>query len=171
MEHYMSRLERDEIRRRLEEARDFDEVFRLVKRVVRERMGMNRAGLMLALADIPSEVLAYHVVGTNLIVINRILYEQVRSQSRDRTLVNSYLFVVLLHEYLHSLGVTDEIRVRALTARLTQDSLGSDHLAYTLSSKPIQTVLPQLLNVRPMTSSDRVELVKEFDRESVTYIF
>ncbi|MCS7142814.1 MAG: hypothetical protein NZ920_03350 [Aigarchaeota archaeon] len=167
----MSRLERDEIRRRLEEARDFDEVFRLVKRVVRERMGMNRAGLMLALADIPSEVLAYHVVGTNLIVINRILYEQVRSQSRDRTLVNSYLFVVLLHEYLHSLGVTDEIRVRALTARLTQDSLGSDHLAYTLSSKPIQTVLPQLLNVRPMTSSDRVELVKEFDRESVTYIF
>jgi len=112
----------------VEEARDFNEVFRVVKRVVEERLGLRRAGLMLVIADAPPGVLAYHEVGSNAIVLNRRHLEQ-WLVGRSRSEANSYVFVLLLHEYLHSLGILEESEVRRLVKEVVGELFGRGHTA------------------------------------------
>ncbi|HVB11549.1 MAG TPA: hypothetical protein VNE86_00345, partial [Nitrososphaerales archaeon] len=64
---------REERRRTVDRAQNFDEIFELVKRVVEEELGVHRAGLTLVLANMSSEVGAYHPMGANVIVVNKAL--------------------------------------------------------------------------------------------------
>ncbi|MEM2067794.1 MAG: hypothetical protein QXJ88_04430, partial [Nitrososphaerota archaeon] len=60
----------------VESAQDYNSILRIVKRVVEEKLGIRRAGLMLIIADAPPGILAYHEVGSNAIVLNRRHLEQ-----------------------------------------------------------------------------------------------
>src|SRR6266850_7322477 len=97
-----------ENKERLAIAGGFDEVFELVKKAVDHVLGVHRAGLTLVLGDIPNQIGAYHEMGSNAIVMNRNLMKIVWRSTRSRPRRNAYTFMILLHEYLHTLGFEDD---------------------------------------------------------------
>lgn len=161
---------RKEFREKLAGARGFGEIFELVKRSVREVLGLHRAGLELVLMDLPNAVGAFHQIGSNLIVMNRSLLEGLAHLVKNRVEVNSYVFVVLLHEYLHSLGFMDEEEVRVLVKRVVRETLGEDHMAYHMADASIYELYPELKMLGPGEVGKETKLVKDFDRENTHYI-
>lgn len=157
-----------DIIREVENAQDFDTIFRVVKRVVEERLGLRRAGLMLIIADAPLGILAYHEVGSNAIVLNRRHLEQWVA-SRPRSEVNAYVFVTLLHEYLHSLGVLDELEVRRLVKVLVQEYFGSEHITAKLAGGDYR-ISEDLDRGVYLGRPREPVIIKDFDTENMSYI-
>ena len=77
---------------------------------------------MLYLGNLPIRVGAFHPIGTNDIVLNRRLLGKTTSLKEK-----SNVFAILVHEYLHSLGFTDERKVRRLTHKVCQENFGKTH--------------------------------------------
>lgn len=152
----------------LEHADDFQDLFDLVRRIVRRALGRERAGLMLFLADLPLRIGAFHGLGSNSIVVNRRILEALEKSGRDRIEVNSYIFVVLLHEYLHSLGFIEESLTRRLVYGIVTETFGRDHPASRIAEEGPGRFLDRLdlipLEERPP------ELVREFDSTYKGYI-
>ena len=161
----------DWAREELEKAGSFRDVFRLVKRVVEAKLGLRRAGLMLVLADAPAYVLAFHGVGSNFVVVNRMVLRALLSSGLPKMRVNAYLFTVLLHEYLHSLGYLDEREVRKMVAELTREVFGEDHPAHQAALSPLdEDTVRKLVEVSSHQSSGEPVLVRDFDDENLTYV-
>ncbi|MCS6767664.1 MAG: hypothetical protein RMJ59_03045 [Candidatus Nitrosocaldus sp.] len=160
----------DRYRERLRHADDFKDVFSIVKDAVEHRFGMRRAGLNLMLQDMPSFVGAYHVLGSNSIVVNRYILNAVKSIARDREEYNSYVFVVLAHEYMHSLGIVDEYRVRSMTYELCRDILGDGHKATIMARGDPMSYFPELRRLTRLAFGREYELVREFDTSNISYI-
>ncbi|MCS7095089.1 MAG: hypothetical protein NZ988_04695 [Thaumarchaeota archaeon] len=154
----------------LERAKDFRDVFTLVKRIVEGRLGIRRAGLMLVLADEPVFVLAYHGVGTNFIVLNRRVISALVGQGVSPTELKSYLFTVLLHEYLHSLGYVDESDTRRLVMEITRSEFGDDHPAFRFAVKPLGEEEVRALLNQGQSGPSEPRLVRHFDDENLTYV-
>ncbi|MDW8072721.1 MAG: hypothetical protein RMJ28_00540 [Nitrososphaerota archaeon] len=152
----------------VENAKDFDSIFRIVKRVVEEKLGIRRAGLMLIIADAPPGILAYHEVGSNAIVLNRRHLEPWIAV-RTKTEVNSYVFVILLHEYLHSLGLLDETEVRRLVKSLVEEYFGPHHVATKIASGDLE-IGRELIHGVHLGKPRSPTLVKDFDKENMSYI-
>jgi hypothetical protein len=98
---------------RLDRSESFEDIYRIVKQVVMEKYGLRRGGMGLVLASLPNEIAAYHEIGSNAIVLNASLLKAVSSVAKSKKILNGYVFVVLLHEYLHTLGF-DERQTREL---------------------------------------------------------
>lgn len=160
----------EKFRRELEKAGTFGEIFELVKKAVEKSLGLRRAGLELALMSLPNNVGALHEVGSNFIIMNENLLEAVAQISKSKIEVNSYVFVTLLHEYLHSLGYVDEEEVRMLVKRIVAEVIGEDHIAYYLASTSIFDVYPDLRYIGPGRPGGELKIVKDFDRENTSYI-
>ncbi|MEM3040703.1 MAG: hypothetical protein QXG97_01590 [Nitrososphaerota archaeon] len=156
--------------KKLDEADGFDELFRLVKRVVETKLGLRRAGLMLILGEIPSFILAYHEVGSNSIVLNRRVLRALQSLNRSKREINGYIFTVLLHEYLHTLGFLEERTVRIIVKSLTREILGTNHPAYYVANEDILKAFPEIATINSTELDNNFEIVMEFDSDSVTYI-
>jgi hypothetical protein len=159
----------NEMAHELESCNGFGEVFEVVKKAVNKSLGIRRAGLTLVLDDIPNQIGAYHPSGSNFIVLNRTLYDAVSSSVSTRDL-NAYLFTILTHEYLHSLGVTQEVTVRHLVQEVSEDCLGTEHPAVDMADKGIWDIYPDLKKIRGDDSSSGPEIVKDFDSSSMPYI-
>lgn len=114
---------------KLDNCKNFQEVFVLVKKSVKESLGLERVGLMLYLMDLPLNLGAFHEVGSNGIVMNRALLEQVISSTDSKREINSFVYSILLHEYIHTLGCIDEAKTRQLTLSVSHDVFGPDHVA------------------------------------------
>jgi hypothetical protein len=139
------------------------ELFEVVKRAVRHVLKHERAGLMLALADLgnhPQGFLgAFHYVGSNYIVVNRNPLRRIRERNPDW--YNAYAFHVLLHEYIHSLGHIDEAETRRLTHEVSRQVFGEEHLT-TQMARDMGRFLPDL--VYPEVGWQPERLVLELDR-------
>src|SRR5919201_518041 len=79
---------------------DFNEAFELVKSTIEAKFKMHRAGLSLILQGLPTKLGAYHVLGSNLIIVNKRVLDIIRIYKSIEE-YNSFLFMVLAHEYLH----------------------------------------------------------------------
>ncbi|MGH7340272.1 MAG: hypothetical protein ACREKH_07260, partial [Candidatus Rokuibacteriota bacterium] len=105
---------------RLAKARGIPDVWEIVKASVQRELGRERAGLMVATAEIgnvPNGFFgAYFVVASNAIVINSTVLRRI--EETQPALLVPWLYGVLLHEYLHALGVLDEAEVRKVTNRV-----------------------------------------------------
>lgn len=161
---------KEEFRRKLGEAASFGEIFELVKKAVEKTLGLRRAGLELVLMDLPNNVGAMHEVGSNMIIMNEALLEAFLQVARSRVEVNSYVFVILLHEYLHSLGYVDEEEVRLLVRRIVSEVLGEDHVTYHLASNSLFELYPELQMIGPGRIGRDTKIIRDFDRESTQYI-
>ena len=84
---------------------DFNEVFELVKSTVSKKFDLRRAGLSLILQVMPSNLGAYHILGSNIIVLNKFVMGTIKQLSKPSEDYNSYLYMVFAHEYLHSFGI------------------------------------------------------------------
>ncbi len=164
-----SRALMQERRRRVDTAQDFDELFELVKRIVEEELGRHRAGLTLVLASMTEEVGGFHQMGANVIVVNKSLIDGLLWATKSPREVNAFIFMVLMHEYLHSLGYIDEKEVRNLAQEICRNSLGKDHPTVKLASSDWLEMYPQLRSMN-QPNSNHFEVVRKFDSSSTSYI-
>ena len=158
---------------RLEKASTLADIFEVVKAAVEKRMRRSRAGLMLGLANLGNSPHgwfgAFYPVGTNIIVMNNVPMQRIRET--DPSLFKPYVFHVLLHEYLHSLGFLDEQQVRELALDISRHIFGANHPATRIAADPM-SFFPNLVypSVNWQPDNVNIELVDGFDRSSVSYI-
>ena len=157
-------------RRALSSAEGFDAIFEMVKAATERSLRLHRAGLTLVLGDIPNEVGAYHEMGSNAIVMNRNLLRIVEKVSRSKARRNSYVFMILLHEYLHSLGYTSDRQVRQLGRRIAGEFLGKKHLAGEMAVRPLDQFFPELARLSMFRDKGEYQTIRRFDSSSTPYI-
>lgn len=156
----------------LEQAQGLPEVFEVVKQAVEETLGARRAGLMLGLAELGAEgafVGAYYPIDSNLIVVNKSPLGRIKRFSPK--LLKPYFFHVLLHEYLHSLGVYNELQTRSLVYEVSARAFGKKHVV-TRIARDFNSFFQGLVYATQdyMPPEDAaIELVRGFDKSSLTY--
>jgi hypothetical protein len=158
---------------RFEKAEKVDEVFELVKDSVRLTLNRERAGLMLGLSDLgiapQGFVGGFHQMGSNAIILNSSVLKRI-SRARPEIL-KPYAFSVLLHEYLHTLGVLDEARTRLLTFKICSEVFGESHPVTRVSRDFNRLALEIIGREGPEQSGNfDVTFVEGFDREETGYI-
>ncbi len=160
---------------KLEGAENVSEVFEAVKDAVRESIGDSRAGLNLGLMEMgngnASWLGAFYPVGSNVIVMNKTPLRRIAET--EPGLMKPYLFHVLLHEYLHSLGFVDEPSCRLLTYNICKKVLGTKHVA-TQMSRDISRFMSYLIYPGGFPQVDKdvnnMEIIEDFDRDHEIYI-
>ena len=157
-------------KRALSTAQGFDAIFEMVKKATERKLGMHRAGLTLVLGDIPNNVGAYHEMGSNAIVMNRNLLRIVEKVSRSKSKRNSYVFMILLHEYLHTLGYASDRQVRALGREIADEYLGRRHLAGEMAVRPLDQFFPDLGKFQSFRDKGEYQTISRFDSTSTPYI-
>ena len=154
----------------LDKCENFVDVFELVKKTAERSLGQRRAGLMLYLARLPKHIGAFHTLGTNGIVMNRNTLDLITHGARSLREINSYVYSILLHEYLHSLGYVEEEDVRKLVYDVTFDAFGPEHPATQIASKGPTAVFPDIvLAESPMQNPD-IEVIPDLEGSSHRYI-
>jgi len=154
----------------LDKCENFVDVFELVKKTAERSLGQRRAGLMLYLARLPKHIGAFHTMGTNGIVMNRNTLDLITHGARSLREINSYVYSILLHEYLHSLGYVEEEDVRKLVYDVTFDAFGPEHPATQIASKGPSAVFPDVvLAESPMQKPD-IEVIPDLEGSSHRYI-
>jgi hypothetical protein len=152
----------------------FPDLFEVVKRIVEDKLGNHRAGLMLGLTDMgmgPNGFIgAFFVTGSNAIVINRQPLNLVKLRTPE--LHKAYMFYLLLHEYLHASGILDEAETRKTAYQLCSEAFGNDHdvtrIAQNFSAFFKDIVRPGFDYLPP--EDFEIELIPGFDWSSVNYI-
>jgi hypothetical protein len=154
----------------LERDADYNAVFRVVRDAVHQVLGVERPGLGLGLSNLPPSIGAYWQVTGNLIVLNEGLVQVMRANARSPLELNSFVYVILAHEYLHSLGYLDEASVRRVTAHVTRSAFGPDHPATRMAEGDLWRLYP-FLAYAPGGDGRRLKVVRGFDLASTqTYI-
>lgn len=146
----------------------FNDAFELVKLAVEQKFKMHRAGLCLVLQGLPSNLGAYHVLGSNMIIVNKRILGLIKT-IKSTEQYNSFVFTVLTHEYLHSFGIIDELRVRNMTYEICRSLLGEKHTATIMAKYEPWSVFPEL-GALQNSFDQKFELIKEFDKRSQSYI-
>jgi hypothetical protein len=148
---------------------DFNQAFELVKLAVEDKFKMHRAGLSLILQGLPTKLGAYHILGSNLIIVNKRILNIIKIH-KSLNEYNSYLFMVLTHEYLHSLGIIDELEVRTMTYSLLASLAGENHMATKMARHQPWDLFPELSLFDDNSFEQKFEIIKDFDRTTQTYI-
>jgi hypothetical protein len=150
----------------LERAKSYGDIFALVKKAVKRTLGEHRVGLMLYLGNLPMNVGAFHPMGTNDIVLNRRL---LKAAAKTEPRWKAYAFSILLHEYLHSLGYSDERQVRGLTYKVSIDNFGREHPVVDAAvSGPWSNLNPE--DFEALEEEMDLERVRDFERIDSGYI-
>ena len=154
----------EQYRNRLDNAKSYGEVWNIVRDTVEFSFGKRRGGMMLFLDDLPLQLGAYHPVGTNNIVLNRRLVEIVEASIKNKRVVNALIYNLLLHEYLHALGILSEVKVRRLVHEVARKCFGENHVAAVIAEKTPWALLKGIslehVNVRRRV----MEIVKDFEK-------
>lgn len=151
-------------RERLETAASYAEVWETVKDTVEFALHKRRGGMLLFLDDLPIQLGAYHPLGTNNIVLNRVIVQIVEAAGEPRRVVNALVYNLLLHEYLHGLGEVSEVKVRQMVVDVAQECFGKEHIATQVAIKS-PWVLLKGIPLESVNIPRRVmEIVKDFEK-------
>jgi len=153
----------------LDSVMDYDRIFSIVKKSVKAVLGKERSGLGLALSDLPVTLGAFWQVGGNYIVMNEVLVNAMSKIAKTTREFNSYVYTILTHEYLHSVGYIDEFQARQMTSLVARQTFGPDHPAVTMSSGDIWKQYPLFLSLRGGDGSV-LRIISRFDTDSTSYI-
>jgi hypothetical protein len=163
------RLQKQHFGNKILQLVDFNEAFELVKLAVEDKFKMHRAGLSLILQGLPTRLGAYHILGSNVIIVNRRILNIIKIH-KSLSEYNSYLFMVLTHEYLHSLGILSELEVRNMTYNLLSSLVGEHHMATKMARHQPWDLFPELGLFDDNSFEQKFEIIKNFDRRTQTYI-
>jgi hypothetical protein len=152
---------------------DLIDTFEDVKKTVNTIEGISRAGLMLGLQELgtsPSGFIgAYFPVSSNIIVINKT--PLLRIIDTNQKLFKPYIFHVLLHEYIHSLGFLDERITEQKTYDISKKQFGENHVITRLAFD-MKKFFPNLVYPNygwlPPKEFPSIELVYGFDRSNTS---
>jgi hypothetical protein len=150
--------------KRLDNAKNYAEVWQIVKNSVQFSLGKRRDSMMLFLDDLPLQLGAYYPVGTNNIVLNRSLVDIVEASVTSKPTVNALVYNLLLHEYLHAIGELSEVGVRRLVVEVAKKSFGEQHIAVVVACKSPWVLLKDI-PLGPYNAPKRImEIVKDFEK-------
>ena len=148
----------------LDKAKNYAEVWKIVKETAEYALGKRRDSMMLFLDDLPLQLGAYYPVGTNNIVLNRALVEIVEASMSDKPTVNALIYNLLLHEYLHALGDLTETGVRREVVEVAKKSFGEEHIVTVVACKSPWVLLKDI-PLGPYNAPKRVmEIVRDFEK-------
>jgi len=150
---------------KLDTAKNYGEVWQLVKETVQFALGTRRDSMMLFLDDLPLQLGAYYPVGTNNIVLNRALVEIVETSLSSKQTVNALVYNLLLHEYLHALGDYSEAGVRRGVVDVALKCFGQEHIA-TVVARKSPWVLLKDIPLGPPGPKRVMQIVKDFEKTS-----
>ena len=154
----------EQYRKRLDSAASYGEVWEIVKDTVEFALHKRRGSMMLFLDDLPIQLGAYHPLGTNNIVLNRVLVQIVEAAIESKTVVNALVYNLLLHEYLHALGEVSEVGVRKLVIEVCRRSFGQDYVATQLAVKSPWVLLKGIPLGSVSVPKRVMEIVKDFEK-------
>ena len=166
----MSKKSNEIFRSKIEKAETFSKVWDIVKETVKYSLGEARIGLMLFLDNLPLQIGAYHALGTNNIILNRNLIEIVRSVAKSKKLVNALAYILLLHEYIHSLGHLKEEKVRNLVIKVSEECFGEKYIVVKLAKKSPWVLLKGLPLSRIKAPKRAIKIIKVFEKSTKEYI-
>ena len=158
----------------LKKARTFADIFEIAKDIVREFLGAEQAGLLVGVTDLGANsqgfIGAFYSLNANMIIINK--RPLGRILQTNPALYNYYLFHVMLHEYVHSIGSFDEAQTRQLVYEMSQHYFGANHLVTQLASN-IEKFMPNLAypaqGFQPPQDIN-IEFVRGIDKKNTNYI-
>lgn len=158
----------------IKNAKTIADIFEIVKEMVREYLDLEQAGLMVGVTDLGAHsqgfVGAFYSLDANMIIINK--KPLARILQTNPPLYNYYLFHIMLHEYIHSIGSFDEEQTRQLVHEMSQHYFGEKHVATELATN-IAKFMPNLTypgaGFEPPADAN-IEFVKGIDRKNTNYI-
>ena len=113
------------------DSQDYSSLLDLIRRIVRDTLGKSRSGILLALEDFGYDsegfIAGYHRIGTNEIYLNRSLLQIMKDDKIPEAHFKAYLFHLLLHKFIHSIGVIEEEKTHMLTRKITIEIFGKTH--------------------------------------------
>ncbi|MFX0090643.1 MAG: hypothetical protein ACFFBD_02680 [Candidatus Hodarchaeota archaeon] len=150
------------------------DIFEEVKRLVFKLMRAHRAGLTLGLAELGmmkgSFIGGFWPVGSNEIIMNSTPLRLIK-QRYDSEFYISYCYLILLHEYIHTLGFTNEQQTRRITHELVLKEFGSNHVITEMARDGIGAFFP-FVSLAPPNFRNRpvhVEYIRKFDYSSMKH--
>jgi hypothetical protein len=152
----------------LENCNSIGEIFELVKEICKKYTGEEQAGIMVGLSDMgkyPNGFLgAFYSPMSNMIVINKRIIPRIQGY-----VYKDYMFHILLHEYVHSLGHYDEEETRAITLAIASE-LGNETIVKLATD--MSKFFPEIvLSNRAEEPKDiDIEFVTGIDRKNISYI-
>jgi hypothetical protein len=158
--------------KRLEQAKDLADIYEIVKDAVRQVYKKSRPGMMLGLADLGEGANAwiggYHVVASNAIIMNSRPLDYIKEHHPEY--YKPYVFTILLHEYIHTLGVLDEEETRGRTLDVAEKTFGT-HLVVEFA-RDIAKFIPYIQQVQygwHPSQDPSIYYVMGFDKSSISY--
>ena len=159
---------------RVNKAKTIAELFDIVKEMVKEYLNIDQAGLLIGLTDLGSFnqgfIGAFYSLNANTIIINK--KPLLRIQQTNPSIYNYYLFHVILHEYIHSIGSYDETQTRQLVHEISNHYFGSNHTITQLASN-IEKFIPNLSYPGPdfqPPEDINIEFISRIDKKNTNYI-
>ncbi|MFX1308257.1 MAG: hypothetical protein ACFE8C_01020 [Promethearchaeota archaeon] len=152
-------------------------IFKQVKSDVKKVYGRHRAGLSLGLVEMGMYrggfIGGMHFSPGTDIVMNRTPLEIILKE-QPYEIVWAYIYHILLHEYIHSLGILNELQCRRITLKVSENIFkDTNHPAIILAKNGIGTYFPNLhlIYAPPDLSSEGIpiEYIYNFDQESFEY--
>ena len=143
---------------------DFSGLMIFVRKLVRKHLRRDRVGIMLGLANMGFQRGAFvgglHFVGTNEIFLNRNALNVMKNETGDPELYKAYILFLLLHEYIHAVGITDERATRQITQEIILKEFDKDHPVGQLATKGLNALFPYTFADRTHipTPQERVDI-------------
>jgi hypothetical protein len=162
----------EDFNQKLESANTVQEIFDLVKQAAWKVLKSEQAGLMVGLADMPTNgawLGAYYSPDANTIVMNKLPLRKIKTSSPS--LFKPYVFHILLHEYVHSLGYYDEQQARQVTLHITKQVMGEDHITAQMA-QDISAFMERVgySELTDLYFGSGIEFIEGIDRRNTDYI-
>ena len=158
----------------IKNAKTIADIFEIVKDIVKEYMNLEQAGLMVGMTDLGEFsrgfVGAFYSPEANTIIINKRPLSKLLNTNPQ--LYNYYIFHIILHEYIHSIGAYNETQARQLVFEISQHYFGNKHIVTQLTTN-IEKFMPNFVYPDEGFKSPHdvnIEFVKGIDIKNTNYI-
>lgn len=144
---------------------DFSGLFNLVREIISFKMNKKRSHILLGLIELGFNrggfIGGLHLGGTNEIFLNKSALKVMQQESKPEY-YKAYVCILLLHEYIHSVGVMNELRTRKYTRIIAQEVFGDEHPVAKLAVDGIQKYFPYNFDSRKYVPSKKERSTIEF---------
>ena len=157
---------------------NISDLFRLICTVVDRLLDKTRPGILIGLVNLGFDrgnfIGGLHYSGTNEIFLNKSALNVMKEESKPEY-YKAYIFFVLLHEYIHAVGVQNEWTTRTLTKEIILSLFDFQHPLGILAIDGLNALFPYSFNMRtsrptPEEVAD-IEFAKIYHPDSeMTYI-
>ena len=165
----------------IELKKQIPDIFERVKRDVERVINQHRAGLSLGLVDMGFSrggfIGGMYFSGGTMILMNSSALKLLISKSEiaeiSEEIILAYVYHILLHEYIHSLGYLNERTCHRITSFVTKEVIPNpEDPAHIMATRGIGVYFPEIKYAPvgyKMQNNLYIEHVENFDKGSTNY--